>query len=108
MGVPACVVGLVEFLYEFNSMVVRVDSEESEAFQAEQGVDHGCVLSPQLFNIHGEHIICKTLVHWTGGISPRGRRISNLQYVNDTTLIALDEEEMEELINLVKMVRIKL
>ena len=32
LGVTAHVVGLVESLYEFNSMIVKVDGEESEAF----------------------------------------------------------------------------
>ena len=50
-------------------MVVRVDGEEAEAFRAEQGVRSGYILSPQLFNIYGEHILCKALEHWTGGIS---------------------------------------
>ena len=108
MGVSALVVDLVESLYEFNSMVVRVDGEESEAFQSEQGVSQGCILSPQLFNINGEHIICQTLEYWTCGISIGGRRISNLQYANDTTLIASDEEEMKELVNLVKIASEKL
>ena len=58
---------------------------------------------PQLFNIYVEHIIRETLVHGTGGISIGERRSSNLRYEDDTTLIASDEEEMAELVNLVKI-----
>ena len=108
MGVPVHIVNLAESLYEFNSMVVRVDDEEFEAFPAKQGACQGCILSPQLFNIYGEHIICEPLEYWTGGISIRGRRISNLRYADDTTLIALDEEEMVELVKLVKIASKKL
>ena len=45
MGVQAHVVDLVESLYGFNSLVVRGDAKESEAFQAEEGMRQGCILS---------------------------------------------------------------
>ena len=49
--IPTNIVDLVESLHEFNSMVLRVDTEESEAFKAGQGVRQRCILSPQLFTI---------------------------------------------------------
>ena len=67
-------------------MVVRVDGVQSGAF----------------LNIPGECMIGEALEHWTSGISIRGRRISNLRYAGDTTLIALDEGEITELVNLLK------
>ena len=36
MKVPACIVDFVESLYEFNSVMVKVYGEESEAFQGEK------------------------------------------------------------------------
>ena len=63
------------------------------------------MLSPQLFNIFGEHIIREALKHRTGGISIGGRRIFDLQYADDTTLIASDKVEMAVLVNLVKIAR---
>ena len=68
----------------------------------------GCILFPQLFNIYGEHIIREALEHWIGGIFIGGRRIPNLRYAGYTTLIASDEEEMAELVNLVKIASEKL
>ena len=87
---------LLESLYEFNSLMVRVYAEESEA------------LSPKLFNIYGEHIILKTPEHWAAGISIGGRKISNPWYAEDTTLIVPNEKEMTELVNLVKIASEKL
>ena len=84
MRVPTCVADLVEYQCEFNSMVVRVDGEESEAFQVEQGVSQECILSPQLFNIYDEHIIREVLEHCIGSISIGGRRVSvvcNMQMI---------------------------
>ena len=72
------------------------------------GIASGCILFLQLFNIYGERIIFEALEQWTGGISIGGRRISNLQCADDTTLIALDEQEMVEHINLVMIASKKL
>ena len=63
IGVRAHIVDLVESLYEFNSMMIRVDGEEPEDFQVEQGLRQGYILFPQLFNIYGEHIIREALEH---------------------------------------------
>ena len=58
-------------------------------FQAKQGVHQGCILSLQLINIYNELIIREANEHWTSGISIGGIRNCNLQYLVDTTLIAL-------------------
>ena len=63
MPVLAHIVDLTESLYEFNSMEVRVNGEESEAFGVEQVVRQGCILSSQLFNVHKQHIIREALEH---------------------------------------------
>ncbi len=104
MGVPSHLVNMVESLYGDNTMVVKMDGEESSDFRAGQGVRQGCILSPLLFNIYGERIIREALENWSGGISIGGRKISNLRYADDTTLIAADEEEMAEMIDRVKTV----
>ena len=44
---------------------------------------------------------CSRTLNWWFFVG--GRRISNLRCANDTTLIASDEEEMAELVNLVKI-----
>ena len=48
----------------------------------------GCILYPLLFNIYAENIMREALEDWDGGISIGGRRITNLRYADDTTLIA--------------------
>ena len=54
-------------------------------------------------NIYDKHTIRKALEHWIGGISIGGRKISNIRYADDITLMASDEEGMAELVNLVKI-----
>ncbi|CAG7832450.1 unnamed protein product, partial [Allacma fusca] len=46
----------------------------------------------------------KAWENWEGSIKIGGRRISNLCYTDDTTLIATSEEELAEPIKLVRMV----
>lgn len=40
----------------------------------------------------------KVLENWHGGISVVGKRISNLRYADNTTLIAANEDEIVEFI----------
>ena len=63
--------------------------------------DSKCKLSLQAYSLNTPPIC-------TSGISIAGRKIFNLGYANDTTLIVSDEEEIEELVNLVKIASEKL
>lgn len=98
MGVPKHLISLIRNLYEASSMKVRIDNRESPAFTTSKGVRQGCILSPDLFNIYGEYVMRKVLKNWHGGISVARKKISNLRYADDTTLIAASEDEMLELI----------
>ena len=63
----------------------------------------GCILSPWLFNFHAEYIMWNAgLDESQGRIKIARRNISNLRYVNNTTLIAESEEEMKSLLMRVK------
>lgn len=86
---------------------MKVDGRSSEPFNVERGVRQGCVLSPLLFNVYGEYIIRKALDGWEGGVVIGGRRMDNLRYADDTTLIAKDEQEMSSLIQRVARVSLE-
>lgn len=60
----------------------------AEPFHVSKGPTLGYILSPLLFNMYREWIMRKSLENWNGGIMFNGRKISNLRYVDDTTLIA--------------------
>ncbi|CAG7733625.1 unnamed protein product, partial [Allacma fusca] len=55
-------------------------------------------------SLYDKNKMMKALENWEGGIKIGGRRISNLCYADDTTLIAASEEELAELIKRVRMV----
>ena len=58
-------------------------------FQIGKGVCQGCILSPCLFNLHGEYIMRNSeLDEAQSGIKIAGRNINNLRYADDTTLMA--------------------
>ena len=72
-------------------------------FQIGKVVRQGCTLSPCLFNFYAEYIMRNAGLEETqAGIKIAGRNISNLRYVDDTTLVAESEEELKSLLMKVK------
>ena len=62
-----------------------------------------CILSPCLLNFYAEYIMRNAGLEETQvGIKIVGRNISNLRYVDDTTLMAESEEELKSLLMKVK------
>ena len=60
-------------------------------------------MSPCLFNLHAEYIIINAgLEEAQAGIKIAGRNINNLRYADDTTLMAVSEEELKSLLMKVK------
>ena len=59
----------------------------------------GCLLSPCLFNLYTEHIMQNAgLDEWQAGIKIAKRNINNPRYVDDTTLMAENKEELKSLL----------
>ena len=55
------------------------------------------MLSLCLFNVYADYIMQNTgLDEAQAGIKIAGRNVNNLRYVDDTTLMAESEEELEE------------
>ena len=82
---------------------VRTGHGTTDWFQIGKGVCQGCILSPCLFNLYAEYIIQNAgLDEAQAGIKIAGRNINNLQYADDTTLMAESEEELKSLLMTVK------
>ena len=72
-------------------------------FKIGRGVHQGCILSPYLFNLYAEHIMRNIRVDYSqAGIKIARRNINNLRYTDDTTLVAENKEELENLLIRVK------
>ena len=68
-----------------------------------KGVHQGCVLLSCLFNFYAEYIMQNAgLDESEAEIKIAERNISNLRYVDDTTLMAESEEELKSLLMKVK------
>ena len=103
MGIPDHLTCLLRNLYVDPEATVRSLYGTTEWFKNEKGVRQGCLLSPCLFNLHAEHIIRNArLDKLQAGIKIGRKNINNLRYVDDNTLMAESEEELESLLMRVK------
>ena len=65
-------------------------------FQIGKGACQGFILSPCLFKLYAEYIMRNAgLDEAQAGIKTAGRKMNNLRYADDTTLMAESEEELK-------------
>jgi hypothetical protein len=68
----------------------------TEWFEVRKGVRQGCIVSPYLFNLYCEYILRRVGFEEGKGIKVGGRTINNLRYVDDTTILAEDKEDLKK------------
>ena len=96
MGTPDHLTCLLRNLYIGQEATVRTGHGTTDWFQIGKGVYQGCVLSPCLLTLYGDYIMQNAgLDEVQAGIKIAERNISNLRYVDDTTLKAESEEEVK-------------
>ena len=93
MEIPNHLSCLLRNLYAGKEATVRMGHGTIDRYQIGKGVCQGCILSPCLFNLCGEYIMWNAgLDDAHAGIKIAGRKISNLRYADDATLMAESEE----------------
>ena len=103
MAIPDYLTCLLRNLYADQEATVRTGHGTTDRFQIGRGVRQSCVLSPCLFNFYAEYIVRNAgLEEAQAGIKIGGRKIKNLRYADDTTLMAESEEELKSLLMKVK------
>ena len=113
MGTPDYLTCLLRNLYAGQEATGRAGHENKTKqknwtwnnrwFQIGKGVHQGCILSPCSFNLYAEYIMRNAgLEEAQAGIKISGRKINNLRYADDTTLMAESEEELKSLLMKVK------
>ena len=94
---------LLRNLYASQEATVTTGRGTTDWFQIGKGVRQGFILSPCLFNLYAEYIMCNArLDEAQGGIKMARRNINNLRYADDTTLMAESEEELKSLLKKLK------
>ena len=81
--------------------MVRTEHGITEEFQVKKGVRQGCVLSPSLFNLYTEKIFRE--IEDMEGANVGGHNINNLRYADDTSLLALEEQKLQNLLTTVNV-----
>ena len=90
---------IITKMYWEQTAVVRTEHGITEEFQVKRGVRQGCVLSPSLFNLYTEKIFRE--IEDMEGVNVGGHNINNLRYADDTSLLALEEQKLQNLLNTV-------
>ena len=103
MGIPDHLTCLLRNLYAGQEATVSIGHGTTDWFQIGKAVRQGCIMSPCLFNFYAEYIMRNTgLEEAQAGIKIARRNINNLRYADDTTLLPESEEELKNLLMMVK------
>lgn len=82
----------------FSAVTVRTWREITDWFSIGREVMQGCILSPQLFNIHAEDIMQEALRGLERGIPIAGKRLLNFRYVDEQPSY-VNKEELLNIMN---------
>ena len=103
MGIPDHLTCLLRNLNTRQEATVKTGHGATDWFQIGKGIRQGCILLHCLFNFYAEYIMRNAgLEEAQAGIKIAGRKINNLRYADDTTLMAESEEELKSLLMKVK------
>ena len=92
-NINASIIWAIENLYDKAQSAVLVNGNTGEWFRTTVGVRLRCLLSPTLFNIFLERIMCEALDGHEGSVSIGGRLITNFRFTDDMVVNAEEEEE---------------
>ena len=98
-NINASIIRAIENLYDKAQSAVLFNGSTGEWFRTTVGVRQGCLLSPTLFNIFLERIMCEALDDHEGSVSIGGRLITNFRFADDIVVNAEEEEEAGVLID---------
>ena len=98
-NINASIIRAIENLYDKAQSAVLFNGSTGEWFRTTVGVRQGCLLSPTLFNIFLERIMCEALDDHGGSVSIGGRLITYFRFADDIVVNAEEEEEAGVLID---------
>ena len=103
MGIQDHLTYLLGNLYAGQEATVRTGHGTTDWFQIGKGIYQDCILSPCLLNFYVEYIMRNVSLDETQALIKIARRkINNLRYADDITLMAESEEKLKSLLMKVK------
>ena len=97
-NINANIIQAIENLYDKAQGAVQFNGSTGEWFRITVGVGQGCLLSPTLFNIFLERIMCEALDDHEDSASNGGQLITNLRFADDIVVNAEEEEQADVLV----------
>ena len=98
-SINASIIRAIENLYDKAQSAVLFCGSTGEWTRTTVGVWQGCLLSPTLFNIFLDRIMCEALDDHEGSVSIGGRLITNIRFADDIVVNAEEEEEAGVLVD---------
>ena len=98
-NINASIIRAIENMYDKAQSAVLFNGSTGEWFRTTVGVRQGCLLSPTLFNIFLERILCEALDDHEGSVSIGGRLITNFHFADDIFVNAEEDEEAGVLVD---------
>ena len=94
---PAFIIRLLMYWYRHQKLCVKWDSVISKKFSVSNGIKHGGILSPKLFNIY-VNVLSTSLNEKHIGCCLKDKVINHLYYADDLVLVSPTASGMNELI----------
>jgi endonuclease/exonuclease/phosphatase family metal-dependent hydrolase len=90
---------LIADLYMRQEVMIKVDSEMSEAGTIGRGVRQGCLMSPLLFSLYVEAMMNECLENSENGIKVGGQWIQDVRFADDQAMVDSTEEGLQSTMN---------
>jgi hypothetical protein len=99
-GVDAKYIRIIKKIYENARSRIKLE-KTGDSFEVKRGVRQGDPLSPKIFNAVLQMVF--SMLEWESkGLNVNNRRISNLRFADDVTLLSESKDELVEMIGELK------
>ena len=98
-NINTSIIRAIENLYDKAQSAVLFNGSTGEWFRTTAGVRQGCLLSPTVFNLFLERIMCAALDDHESSVSIGGQLTTNFRFVDDIVVNADEEGEAGVLVD---------
>ena len=118
-GCPQNIINIIELFHDDTTVKVVVGGDISSPFNINYGMKQGCVLAPTLFTLYQAAVLESVSLNLKGGvyirtrtagklfnlarlkasIKPKEQCVRELLYADDSALVAIDPDEMQEIVD---------